>query len=98
MTDRRADFATVDLLHACTSSEQQDSYRPDDPRTWQARGQLLTPEQVERVRRSTAPDWDALDALLAVDRALLAMERADVADRLRASGLHDVAQQLPELQ
>ena len=97
MTARRADFDTVDLLYACTSSEQQDSYRPDDPRTWQARGQLLTPQQVERVWRATAPDWDALDALMAVDRAMLAVERADIADRLRAAGLHDLARGLPEL-
>lgn len=63
----------------------------------EASGQQLTPEQTERVQRCTAQDFDALDALLDVQRSLLDVEREELADRLRAHGLHDLARQLPEL-
>lgn len=98
MTARRADHATVELLYAFTGSTQTDQYDPDDHATWTVRGRLMLPEEVELVLRATVADFDALDALLAVDRALLAVTRADVADRLRAVGLHELAGQLPELQ
>lgn len=92
------DLDAVDLLYRTTTTPQPPNSTDDDPASWWADDEPLTAEQVEQVRACTAAEWDALDVLLAADTELLAYRRAELCDRLRALGLHDIAERLPRVE
>lgn len=83
----RCDPDTVDLLWRFTHTPQAPGYDPGDVMTWTLDGHPVTCLEVERLRRSTEEDFDALDTLLAVEGVLLNARRQAVLDRAIALGL-----------